>query len=1056
MKNKMRADYLQKLRKTLQIGIIVFLVMNCLPAMAQQSNIRIRGVVTSNSDGQPLIGVSVVQKGSSNGVITELNGNYELTVPVGSTILFSYIGYASQEVNVAAGTTTYNILLKEDSQTLEEVVVVGYGVQKKSVVTAAVSRVTGAELDKGNPTNVQNALKGKVSGVQITSASGQPGQDSKIRIRGISTVNDSNPLYVIDGMPSSEGINFLNPSDIESIEVLKDAASAAIYGARGGNGVILVTTKQGAKNTKTSFNYEFTYGIQNSAHKLNLMNSEEYQMIMNEMGANAGRGNNYYFPSPVSVNTDWQKEMTYHNAPLVNHKFSMNGGDDKSTFYASLGIVDQSGIFAKGYSDYKRYNARLNYARTLLDTKERNWLNNIAFGARINYSRSENFGKDIENSEAGGIISSMNMLPPTEPVYQDDPAKIEQYKIDYPNYVTDAKGRVYNILGDNDVVNPIAALKVRNNQIRISQFFGGNFNLDFKLLPGLTFKTTLGYDFNFGSNRSIIPLYSLHSTAKNETSQVFDRKEESLTWQWENMLSYDISLEKHNISVIAGTTLMSNHFTNLYGQDFDLINESLDKGYMDSATGPSENERIYGTANDHRLESVFGRLSYNYDEKYMVEATIRRDGSSNFSKKNQFAVFPSISGGWVFTNESFLENRPSWFEFAKVRASWGQNGNENIGAFRYSSMMSNLIGGWLNISSVADGKVYMGMKPSGYVNQDLKWETSEQTDLGIDLRFFKSLSISVDYFNKKTKDMLLEAAIPMYSGYDMMIGNAGTVSNKGWEFDASYKFKAGDVNLGVSANASYVRNIVTDQGDDRVGIDNTLGGLGGIVTYRENGRPFGFFYGYIHDGIFQNQNEISNYKYANGKLIQPNAQPGDIRWKDVDGKDGITPDDRTMIGNPNPDWSYGLTLTADWKNIDFSAFFQGVQGNEIFKLYRRPNVLYANWDRSYLERWHGEGTSNWIPKIIEADSRNTQEISTLHVEDGSYVRLKVLQLGYTFPQSFTKKVLINKLRLFVQGENLFTITDYTGLDPEVGTRNGYDSGTFPQARIFSFGVNVTL
>jgi TonB-linked SusC/RagA family outer membrane protein len=1033
----------------------IFLVTLLLvPGVIFAQNREVRGTVTDAATGDVLVGVSVVQKGTTKATMTDVNGVFTINVAADAVLQFSYMGY--NPVEQVAQSTVLDIKLTEVTTALDEVVVVGYGVQKKSVVTAAISRVTTDVLDKENPTSVQNALKGKVSGVQITSNSGQPGADAKIRIRGTGTVNDSNPLYIVDGMPSSNGINFLNPSDIESIEILKDAASAAIYGARGANGVVLVTTKNGINNTKATFNYEFSYGFQNPAQTLDLMNSQEYQMIMNEMGANAGRGNTFYFPTPVSVNTDWQDAMTYHNAPLVNHKFSLSGGGDKSAYYASFGLVNQDGIFAEGYANYKRYNARLNYSHTLLNTEDRSWLNNIVFGTKVNYSRGETFGSDIINSEQGGIISSMNMLPPTEPIYQTDPAIIADYEVQYPNYVTDDDGRVYNIFGTDDVVNPLAALRVRNNQIRTSQVIGANFNLDFKLLPGLSFKTTFGYDLGLNSDRSILPVYTLHSTATNETSQVFDNKGESATWQWENLLSYTVSLGKHNISALLGTTLMSNHYSNLYGQDFDLIEASLDKGYIDSATGPSETERIHGTATDHRLASVFGRLSYNYDEKYLIEGIIRRDGSSNFSKKNQFAVFPSISAGWVLTNEGFMENRPAWFDFAKIRASWGQNGNENIGSFLYTSMMSNLIGGWLNVSAVEGGQVYMGMKASGYVYPDLKWETSEQTDIGIDLRFFKSLSVTVDYFNKKTKDMLLYMALPMYSGYDGMNINAGTVSNKGWEFDVSYKVTIGNVYLGIGANASYVKNVVTDQGDDREGLEAMLGGLGGQVAYRENGRPYGFFYGYVHDGIFQNQAEIDNYKYADGTPIQSGAQPGDIRWKDLDGKDGITDDDRTMIGDPNPDWTYGLTLTGDWKGFDFSMFFQGVQGNEIYKLYRRPNVSYANWDRSYLDRWHGEGTSNWIPKIIEADSRNTQVVSTLHIEDGSYFRLKVLQIGYTLPRAITQKVLINKLRLFVQGENLFTVTGYTGLDPEVGTRHGYDSGTYPQARILTLGVNVTF
>ncbi len=1028
------------------IACMVIVVFNCLSITAQ-NNIKIHGTVTSATDGSPLVGVNIVQKGTSYGSITDMDGNYSLTVPDGSELDVTYIGFITQHVKINRGKNVYDLNLVEDTKTLEEVVVVGYGVQKKSVITAAISRVNSNDLDLEKPTTVQNAMKGKVSGVQITSNSGAPGGDAKIRIRGIGTVNDSDPLYVIDGMPSSNGINYLNPSDIESIEILKDAASAAIYGARGANGVVLVNTKAG-KSGKATFNYEFSYGIQNPSKKVDLMDSKEYQAMMNEMGSNAGRGNNFYFATPSSVDTDWQDAITYHNAPLVNHRFSVNGGNDHSSYYASFGIVSQSGIFAKGYADYQRYNARLNYSNTLLDTKSRNWLNKIVFGAKVSYSRSKYTGSNIGNSESGGLLSSINMLPPTEAIYQTDPDKLAEYDLVYPNHVTDDSGRVYNIINMREVVNPLAMLKARNNQERIPQIFNGNFDLNFTLLPGLTFKTTADFEWGFNSDRSITPAYELNSDQKNASSSVYNSLSESYTWQWENMLQYNRAFGKHNIGALLGTTLSSNFYHDINGTRYDLIDFTMDKGFLDVSGAPEGDERarVHGGASDHKLASVFGRLSYNYDEKYMVEGTVRRDGSSNFGKNNQYAVFPSISAGWVVTRESFMTNRPSWFDFAKVRASWGQNGNENIGAFGYTSLIQTG-----DYRAVIDNKVMQGAKPSGYSNPNLKWETSEQTDLGIDFRLFQSFSLSIDYFDKKTKDMLCWVGLPDYAGYASILTNKGTVSNKGWEFDASYKFKVGEVNLGIGANASYVKNTVTDQGDSDipVSIDGIGGGLGGAVTWRANGEPYGFFYGYVHDGIFQNQAEVDASK-------QENAQVGGIRWKDLDGKPGITGDDRTNIGNPNPDWTYGFTINADWKNFDFNAFFQGVQGNEIYRLYRRGNVTFGNWDKTWLNRWHGEGTSNWMPQIVEGGQNGTNDVSNLYVEDGSYLRLKVLQLGYTLPKSLTQKVFINRLRFFLQAENLFTLTKYKGYDPEVGTRNGFDGGTYPQARTWTMGVNVTF
>lgn len=1026
--------------------LATFLLLSVFSVSAQQA-ITVSGVVKSGVDNEPLIGVNIVQVGSINGTVTKVDGSYELSVPVGSELKFTYLGYLTAQITVGAEKTVYDIIMQENVEALSEVVVVGYGVQKKSVVTAAISRVNSGDLDLEKPTTVQNALKGRVSGVQITSNSGAPGGDAKIRIRGIGTVNNSDPLYVIDGMPSSNGINHLNPSDIESIEVLKDAASAAIYGARGANGVVLVTTK-GGKSGKTSFNYEFSYGFQNPARKEDLMSTSEYQMIMNEMGKNSGKGDNYYFPALSSVNTDWQDALTYNNAPLVNHRFSLNGGNDHSSYYASFGVVDQSGIFAKGYADYQRYNARLNYSNTLLDTKNRSWLNKIVFGAKVSYSRSKFTGSNIGNSEVGGLMASMNMLPPTESIYQTDPAKLAEYEVIYPNYVKDDDGRAYNIINMREIVNPFASLKVHNTEERILQVFNGNFDLNFSVLPGLTYKTTANFEWGFNSSRSITPAYDLNADQKNSASNVYNYLGESYTWQWENMVQYNKTFGNHSLGALAGTTLSSNFYHDINGTRYDLINMSMEKGFLNISGAPDGDERarIYGGASDHKLASLFGRISYNFDEKYMVEGTIRRDGSSNFGKNNQYAVFPSISGGWVLTREKFMSNLPKWFDFAKIRASWGQNGNENIGAFGYTSLIQTG-----DYRAVIDDKIMQGAKPTGYSNANLKWETSEQTDLGIDFRFFKSFSFSIDYFNKQTKDMLCWVSLPDYAGYSSILTNKGTVSNKGWEFDASYKFKIAEVNFGVAANASYVKNEVTEQGDSDtpVSIDGLGGGMGGAVTWRANGEPYGFFYGYVHDGIFQNQAEVD-------ASDQADAQVGGIRWKDIDGKPGITGDDRTNIGNPNPDWTYGFTLNADWKNFDFNVFFQGVQGNEIYKMYRRTNVTFANWDRVWLNRWHGEGTSDWWPQIIEGGQNGASDVSNLYVEDGSYLRLKVLQLGYTLPDKFTSKAFINRLRLFVQAENLFTLTSYSGLDPEVGTRNGFDGGTYPQARTWTMGLNVTF
>ncbi len=1030
------------------VGNNIMLMRKSEPQSTTQPDRRVTGVVRDIS-GEPIIGANISVKGETLGTITDVDGKFSLNTSNYATLSISFIGYTTQEVPLQ-GKQHITVTLREYTKQLEEVVVVGYGVQKKSVITGAVSKVSAGDLDRGTPTNVQDVLKGKVSGVQITSQSGQPGMESRIRIRGTGTVNDSDPLYIVDGMPSSNGINYLNPSDIESIEVLKDAASAAIYGARGANGVVLVTTKKGTAMQKTSLSYECSYGLQNPTRKLDLMNAEEYQMMMNEMAANMGK--DAYFPTASTVNTDWQKELTYQNAPVATHQLSLSGGGEHSTHYASFGYIKQRGVLAKGHADYERYNGRLSYTNTLLDVKHRDWFNKVVLGTIAGYSRTERVGNSIGNSEAGGIIASMNMLPPTESVYQDDAVRLGNYESVYPNYVKDADGRAYNIIELREICNPLASLQVNNNQKRVNQIFNANFSVDVSIFPGLKYRTTAGLDWAFSSIKNVVPAYDLNATTKNSTSRVEDEKQESFHWQWENVVSYEKSFGKHNLVLLGGTTMSGNTYSNLAGTDYDLLVVDPEKAFIDIATGDRTDERVSGIGTDHRLASVFGRVNYNFDERYLLEAVVRRDGSSNFGDNNKYAVFPSFSAGWVLTRESFMKNRPSWLEFVKVRASWGQNGNESIGAFGYTSMMS------MGYNAVINGKVITGAKPSGYVNSDLKWETSEQANLGIDFRFLNnSLSFSLDYFDKKTKDMLMDVSLPEYTGYRTMCTNVGTVSNKGFEMEASYRFDIGKVGFDVAANASYVKNEVTNLGSARTALDVLGGGLGGEVTVMESGKPYGYFWGYKTDGIFQNQAEIDAYVNTKGGKIQPNAVPGDVKYLDLDGSGYISGDDRTMIGNPNPDWTYGFSLDVFWKNFDLKTFFQGVAGNDIYRFYRRANITYANWGREWLNRWHGEGTSNRLPRLDEGDPHhNTTWVSDLFVEDGSFLRMKLLQLGYQLPVNVTRKAAIRKLRFYVQVENLFTVTNYTGYDPEVGTRRGFDGGTYPQARTFTVGANIVF
>ena len=1002
--------------------------------------VEVSGTVVDAS-GDPAIGAGVLIKGNPTaGTTTDLDGRFSIQARGGDVLVFSYIGYDDVELTVH-GAQRNLLVTMSGTQVLDELVVVGYGVQKKSVMSSAVSRVDSEALDEGHPSDINNALKGKISGVVITSNSGQPGSGSKIRIRGTGTINDSDPLYIVDGMPSENGIDYLNPTDIESIEVLKDAASAAIYGSRGANGVVLVTTKEGVKG-KTVLTYDFSYGFQNPAKKVQLLGSEDYKILINEMAVNSGKAP--YITDTPTVNTDWQDAMQNKNAPIMNHRLSLSGGDDRSNFYLSFGYVDQEGIYAKGYSDFKRYNARAKYNNTVMDVKTRDWLNKATVGVNVSFSQSEVKGTTIDNSEGGGLIASMNMLPPTEPVYQEDPAVLAQYAVTFPNAVVAPNGKTYNIIELRDIMNPLADMQVRHNQVRVPRSFNGNIALNVDLLPGLKFRTTYGIDHYTSSTRSVTPVADLNTSNKIENSKVTDSKYDGFHWQWENVLSYNKSIAKHNFGALAGTTLSSYSSSSIEGTDYDLLVVDINKAFINTAAAPETMSEVESSGYDHKMASFFGRVNYNYDERYLFEAVLRYDGSSNFAAGHRWALFPSVSAGWVITREPFMAGRPSWFDFAKLRASWGQNGNERVGSFKYTSMMAS------DRSGVIGGNLYTGMRLTGYANEDLKWETSQQVDVGLDLRFLNnSLTFTVDWFDKTTKDMLLDMPIPLYTGFPSMTINAGSVKNTGVEIETSYRFSTGPVNWSLGGNASWLKNIVLDQGPDRIGLNQLGGGLGGQISFSQSGFPYGYFFGYKTDGVFQTDEEAARSNQNVGGT--PHA--GDLRFVDVSGDGKVDADDRTDIGNPNPDWTFGFNLSLSWNGFDASAFFQGVAGNEIYRLYRRPNITLGNFEATWMNRWHGEGTSNTVPRVVEGDEINYQ-ISDFFVEDGSYLRLKVAQLGYTLPEKITRHVGISALRIYLQGENLFTLTKYKGYDPEVGTRSGLDGGTYPQARILSAGVNV--
>jgi TonB-linked SusC/RagA family outer membrane protein len=1035
--------------------------------------IQVTGAVTDDGTGEALVGVTVVEKGASNGTMTGVDGRYSIFVGSGATLAFSYTGYEPQEH--AAQGELLNVSLKSSLTALDEVVVVGYGVQKKSVVTASISKVSADELNLVKTSRIEDVLKGKVSGVQITQSSGQPGADSKIRIRGVGTVNNSNPLFIVDGMAVDGGIDYLNPEDIQSVEILKDAASAAIYGARAANGVILVTTKTGAAG-RTSVSYNFSFGWQNPWKKKSVLNAHDYMVIMNESYINDGNAPLYTKAQidAAGAGTDWQDETFNYNAPVQNQQVSVEGGTDKLQYFASFGYFSQDGIVGgnTGKSNFDRWSIRTNTAYTVFEDNSRSFLNKVRIGVNAGYSRTVSTGIDA-NSEYGSILGSALAFDPTLPVYADD-ATAADILAQYPDAVTGPDGRVFSIPpgGFQEIANPVAMLYQPRSEKGNADKFVATFWGEINLLPGLTFKSSYGSDLAFWGTDGYQFPYFLATQGKYVTqSSIWSEMNRGHKWQVENVLTYAKTFaEEHNLTVVAGQSAQRYSSRQVGGSDYDLPERDPVKANIGSAIADRSEERLYGGVGDvdhSSLASYFGRVNYNYSERYLLEATLRYDGSSRFGTNNKWALFPAMSAGWNVLNEPYI-TRPAWFDALKVRFSWGKNGNENIGNLRYAAFLNGgqnyYFGGGYSVATAGkNGVMQDGSFLSALPNADLQWEESAQTNVGIDAHFFKSaLSFSVDYFIKKTNGMLMAVPIPTYVGMEAPAGNVGDMENWGLEFEVGWKGDVGDFHYFVNANASYLQNKLVKLGNasgEDIYENAGASGVGAFIK-GSNGKVWPYFYGYKTDGIFQNAAEVNAYVNSKGKLLQENARPGDVRFVDVNNDGFINDNDRTKIGKGMPDLTFGFTLGSDWKGFDVNLFFQGVTGNDVFDFAQRGDIRDMNRPTWILDRWHGEGTSNRLPRMTRENPNANWQSSDLYIKDGAYLRLKSAQLGYTLPSQLTEKVSIQRLRVFVSAENLLTLTGYDGFDPEVATgeytRLGVDRGVYPQSRTISVGVNLSF
>ncbi len=1079
---------------TFKLALIFLIIASAGSAFAQSQPVS--GTVKDTS-GEPILGAAVVVEGTTLGATTDVDGRFQLNVPdvENAVLTVSYIGYASQQIALGGGKTVYEIVLEEDTASIDEIVVVGYGTQKKSVVTAAISSITADKLKSQSQTRIDNVLQGMTSGVTVTTTSGAPDAGAQVRIRGVGSINNSEPLYIVDGLAISGGIDYLNPNDIERIEVLKDAASGAVYGARATNGVILVTTKRGEKGG-AKVNYDFSYGWQNPWRKPKVLNATEYAIMMNEGALNSGSKPRYENPYEFGKGTDWVSAIFNDNAPVMKHDLTISGASDQVNYAVSAGYLSREGIIGGNYdrSKYERITLRANLGITIFDrTKQRDWLNKLTLQNSNSYARILSKGIST-NSEFGSPLGSAIGMSPLEPIFADE-ATEESYKTLYPEgfpyIIRDKNGRPYTIADGtiyNEQTNPLAALEQPGEKYHTDKFVS-NFVAELDVYDGLKFRTSVGIDLAFWGSYGHAQQYFLSSknyaydivtettsydkdgnettvSKTNYATSAWQSMNRSLLWQVENVLSYEKSFGKHSLAVLLGQSALSSSSMNVGASAKGLmypydnwkisVNNTLGQQKDGDRNG-------WGSWNSipYRLASYFGRVSYNYDERYMIEATVRRDGSSRFGANNKWGNFPSVSVGWNIKNESFLRD-VKWLSAMKLRGSWGINGNDNIGDFRYAVYMNS--GNNYVFGSGANGteSIVVGAKPSGLANPDVKWEESRQTDVGLDLAFFNNkLTFTIDYYDKKTNGMLLDMPVPQYSGDSAPIGNLGDMKNYGVEMEIGYRDRRGNFGWHVSANATYNKNKLTYLGDDSAALYGSSHKIGQL-TRGVVGLPFPYFYGWKTDGIFQNMNEVNSYVNADGKLLQPNAQPGDVRFVDIDGNGAINDDDRTMIGKGMPDWTFGLNLGFEWKGFDFNLLLQGQAGCEIFNVTRRTDLYYINLPKTILNRWTGEGSTDKHPRFTYDSANQNYRVSDLWLEDGSFLRARNLQIGYTLPQHLTRKVGISRLRIYFQAENLFTLTDYSGCDPEVtggngfGTEIGIDRGVYPQSRTFSVGVNLSF
>ncbi len=1012
---------------------------------------RVTGTVTSKNTGQPLSGAAVTVKGTTTGTSTDSSGKYSISVSKSNTVLtVSYVGATEQQITVErAG--TYNVQLDETVNSMDEVVVVGYGTQRKSVVTGAISSVKAKDLENVPNGRIEQSLQGRVAGVTISQAAGQPGSGSTIRVRGVTTFGDgnNNPLWVVDGVVvDAGGIGYLNQSDIESIEVLKDATSAAIYGTRAAAGVILVTTKKG-RSGKLVVSYNGFYGTSSPAKKLDLLNATEYATLINERSLAGGGSIVYANPAGLGKGTDWQDQIFNNDARRYNHELSLSGGNERSTFYLSVGIQNQEGIVATDISNYNKKTIRLNSTHKIGKY--------VTFGETVGYTHQKSMGLGNTNSEFGGPLSSAINLDPITPVIQTDPAILAQAPyLSNTALILASNGYPYAISNNvgQEMSNPKAYIQTRLGNYGWSDDIVGNAYIEVSPTKNIRIRSSVSGKLSYYGSQYFTPVFYLSPTISATQNSYGKNTNNAFNWNIENTIQYSKVIGNHDFSVLLG---QGAYVDNNGGGSTVVVSNLPVNNYQDASFNfPSTQANRTDGVSDlilHKITSLFGRINYNYKEKYLFTGIARRDGSTRFGANNKFGNFPSASVGWVASKEDFWPEN-NYVKTLKIRGGYGKVGNDAIPDFGYTPLV---VGGY-NYTLGSGGNIVTGYAPKTLANPDLHWEETSQADIGLDAQLFNNFTLTVDVYNKKTSGILRQVPIPLYVGVsDRPAANIADMENRGLEIELGYRKRLGQVDFGVNGNVSFLKNKVTYINSDADFIDGDASFQSmGAVTRTQVGQSYNSFFGYQSLGIFQTQADVNAYTNKGGSLIQPNAKPGDFRWQDMNGDGAITEADRSFLGTSIPKTTFGLTLTASFKGFDIMAFGQGAAGNKIFQGLRRLDIATANYQTKALNRWTGPGTSNDYPRLTSNDANgNFTNMSDFYLEKGDYLRLKVVQIGYTFNIRALSKLGNSKLRLYVTAENLATLTNYTGYDPEIGGGVfGIDKGYYPQARSVLFGAQV--